>query len=113
MKIKDNVIFKYGDNKYEALDATTGKRMYVNAKMGTWWAFIDGDYVYLQNRNGEVKILNLYSGKILETLVCPDYETKNVWWNGSIEPTVVDGKFYLMSYTSAYCYPAYPWKEQE
>jgi hypothetical protein len=93
---------------YMALDKSDGKILYRKKDAGFWWVAENKGNIYL-NINENIHILDVDTGKTLAKIVCPEKATNGDGFNISAEPSFYDDKMYIMSYTTAYCYPAYPW----
>jgi outer membrane protein assembly factor BamB len=101
-------LFAEGHNMHMALDKTSGKILYKKKVAGCWWAVEHKGNIYL-NIDENILVLDVNTGEILATLVCPEKMINGDGFNATLLPSFYDDKLYIMSYTTAYCYPAYPW----
>lgn len=111
LNIAKNVLFKNGVNNFIGFDMKTGKQLYENNSLGSYWAVSDGDYIYLNGRDERIYIIDINNGNVLDYIICPDEPiTGHGFWAGTYA-AIVAQKIYIMGYKSIYCYPAYPWNK--
>jgi len=103
-----NILFLIGDQIYMAVDKRTGNIIYKKRVEGGKWVVANSGYIYA-NILGVLHVLDPASGEGLGKIVCP--EEYRDGFDITIKPSFYDGKMYLASYRTAYCYPTYPWKE--
>lgn len=109
MTYSNGVIFMCGPNDYVAFDVETGKELY-SKFVGGYWAYAHGDYVYYHVREGYIYILELKTGKSVNKLTVPETPPHNTY-NVACPPTIYGDRLYVMSHSTAYCYPVYPWEK--
>ena len=107
MFVYKGVLVKCSVNATTAYDARTGELLYYYDNYGSWDASTDGPYLYMVNRKGNIDIIDILTGKILDTIKCK-YAEDGELFSGSI-PTIYDGKLFMMSYNHLFRYPTYPW----
>ena len=90
-------------------DISTGSIKYYYNNHGSHHATFDGPYAYMARMNGKMEIIEVETGKILDTVVSPGYNNTNGGFFGSY-PTLHGDKLYIMGdRNSLFCYPKYPW----
>ena len=90
-------------------DISTGAIKYYYNNYGSQYATFDGPYAYMVRMNGKMEIIEVETGKILDTVVSPEYNNTNGGFFGSY-PTLHGDKLYIMGdRNSLFCYPKYPW----
>ena len=105
-----NVLFLGGDNMYMAMDKKSGKILYKQKKEGCKWFVENSGYIYA-NILGQIYILELSSGRELARIICPEEKITGEFFNTGIVASFYGNQLFVMSYTSVYCYPAYPWNK--
>lgn len=105
----NGVIISYGINDYLGLDPNTGKLLY-RVNQGVYWGLTDGKYAYLLLTNENLVVIDVQTGKEVGVIKCPEQKITGDGFHIGARATIVGEYIYLMSYTSAYCYPKYPWK---
>lgn len=91
------------------MNKRTGAILYsIKQDGGTWTTSYKG-YVYVCVLQ-EIWIVDPNTGSVEAKIICPEDTAGGDGFDSHIFPTFKDNKMYIMSYTSAYCYPTYPWK---
>lgn len=103
----NGVLLKCSENATTAYDVQTGEVLYYYDNYGSWGATVDGPYAYLVNRKKNIDVIEILTGKKLDTIKCK-YADNGELFSGSL-PTIYDNKLYMMSYNHIFRYPLYPW----
>lgn len=101
-------VFSSGENMYMCLDRNSGKILYKKNVHGCKWICENDGYAYA-NILGKIHVINMSNGDILDTLVCPEENIDGEGFNMAIKAGFSLNNIYIMSYTTGYCYPKYPW----
>lgn len=101
-------LFVGGGNMYMVMNKDTGEIIYKRKDIGSQWAVEHSGYVYA-NISEQILIINPATGEILDRIICPEEKVNGDGFNISNVASFHNDCLYVMSYTTAYCYPIYPW----
>ncbi|MBO4263166.1 MAG: hypothetical protein J5871_00615, partial [Bacteroidales bacterium] len=103
-----DVLMKCAEDAITGYNVKTGEVVYSYPHYGAWHTSFDGRYAYLINRKNKLDIIDIETGKILDTVTCK-YDTEYDGF-GLSYPMIYNGKLYIMGGNSLFRYSVYPWK---
>lgn len=106
--ISNDILFTYSYDGYIGLDARTGKELYIGDESAQW-AYIHDNIVYFDNYAGQIMVVDLLSGNVLDKIICPSERGGKGRFSNGTDAVVYGDWLYLMSSNMVYCYPKYPW----
>ena len=107
MYVFNSVLLKCADDETVGYNKITGDIIYEYKSYGSWYSAADGRYAYIVNRKGYVDVIDIESGKVLDSIKSR-YSDMSDSFFGSY-PVIYDNKLYIMSYNHLFRYPSYPW----
>lgn len=106
----EDKILHFGNRLFKAHNIDTGEEIFENSyeNTGITWAFYNNNYLYMNLYGIDVIVIDANSGVVVAKLICPLERGEKGEFHHQ-PGRVLDNKLYLLSNTSVYCYPTYPW----
>ena len=115
--LAQGILLKHDTETYMAYDSKTGKVIYSNSTFGFGESTISNNYLYSNDCEGRIIVLEYKTGVVLDELKFPK-DNGEFRFGGKFlhYPIIKDGKIYLMGQNAldskdyrVFCFPTYPW----
>ena len=117
LHLSNGILLKHNTETFMAFNSENGEELYSNSSFGFGESTLSGKYLYCNDCEGHIIILEYISGKILDTINYPK-DNDEFRFGGSFShfPIIKDNKLYLIGQNASnnkdyrvFCYPTYPW----
>jgi outer membrane protein assembly factor BamB len=119
LHLSNGILLKHNTETFMAFNSENGEEVYFNSSFGFGESTLYGNYLYCNDCEGHIIVLEYISGIIVDNIKYPkDNNEFRFGGNFSHFPIIQDNKLYLIGQNASnnkdyrvFCYPTYPWNK--